>query len=288
MEKHVFKFGGGSWAVILPKAWIDKNRIDEKSALSVQEDELGNLIFSSKSSGTEKAELVVDSRLSPEVAGRWVDLYYRKGVKTLRVYAEGGAAQQFNNIEETVSRLCPGFEVISRSKNELLLEDFTDIKEVSIEKVILRLKSLISEELSEMGSVRSEEIAKLENLVNRFFRLGIRYINMTQGKNAINNFKLMQLLETISDQLYELAKHGSAQKSKAIFEQLGAELDFCFKALAGDAKALGSVLEARESIYRRIISSKPDALESYLLKEVSKNMVKVAELGLYESQSVGI
>lgn len=289
MEKHMFKFGGGSWAVILPKRWVEKNGANERSSLNMQEDELGNLLISTKGNGAEEAELVITSGLNPGVAGRWAGLYYRKGVKKLRIYSEdGNAGPQFNGIEEIVTRLCPGFEVISRSKNDMVLEDFTDIKEVSIDKIILRLKSIITEELNEAGTVSGEELGKLEGLVNRFFMLGIRYINVTQSKDAIKNFKLLQLLETISDQIYELSKQGIAPKVKPTFEKLKVEFDSCFKGLAGDGRAIEAAVAARESIYKTLRNTKSSTLGAYLTREISKNMVKVAELGLYVNQKDSI
>ena len=279
MDKHIFKFGGGSWAVVVPKVWVEKNGIDGASNTSMYEDENGNLVISAKGSAAKESELLIDSRLSPEVAGRWVGLYYRYGVKKLTVYSKDeDTEKQFERIQDVVGRLCPGFEVISRSKKAMVLVDFTDIKEVSSEKVMTRMRSLIAEELSEMGRGNGKVIGKLEELVNRIFMLGIRYVNMVQGKDAIKYFKIFQLLETISDQINELSKTSAIKRGRVIFGQLDREFDLCFSGLGGDYKALESAVEARDSVCKMLGGL--GGLEGYLLREISKNMIKVSEFGL--------
>ena len=279
MEKHIFKFGGGSWAIVIPKAWVEKNGIDGKSNANMYEDDVGNIVLSAKNTAAKEAELLIDSTLSPEVAGRWVGLYYRNGVKKLNVYSKDGATEkQFERIQDLVGRVYPGFEIISRSRKAMVLEDFTDMKEVTSEKVMLRLRSLINEELSEMAQGNAGSIVKLEELVNRIFNLGIRYVNVIQGKDAIKYFKIFQLLETISDQLCELSKIQEMKKSKGIFEVLGKEFGLCFKGLEGDYQSMEQALKVRDSVYKML--GKTGALGVYLLTEIAKNMIKISEFGL--------
>ena len=280
MEKHVFKFGAGSWAVIVPKAWVERNGINSESVMDMREDEVGNIVLSTKVEAVKDAELTLDGELSPGVAARWVGMYYRHGVKKLTVFAqEGTANKQFEHIQDLVTRFCPGFEIVSRAKREMVLEDFTDMKEVSIEKILLRMRSLINEELKEIGQGDKSSVKKLEDLVNRFFVLGIRYVNIVQGTDALKHLKVLQLLETISDQLYLLSENANV-KNKNMFEKLADEFELCFKALDGDYKALESAAAIRENVLRLLSRAKASSLDAYLVAEASKNMVKIAEFAL--------
>jgi len=283
MEKHLFKFGGRSWALVIPKAWVEKNRLDEKSIMHVNEYDSGSMVISSKATTLQDAELVITSEISPQVAGRWVDIYYRSGVKRLRVYAKNGAPAQFREIEGVATRLCPGFEVISRSKSEIMLEDFTDMGEVSVEKIINRLRSLIAEELIEIGKEEREEIEKLEGLVNRFFTFGIRCVNIIQGKDSTKNFKILQLLETISDQIYELSAYRKVTKNAELFDRLGKILDLSFKGVRGDKQAIEDAIKIRNLAYKALEKEEIGDLGSYLVREIAKNMIKISEFGLQTS-----
>jgi hypothetical protein len=129
-----------------------------------------------------------------------------------------------------------------------------------------------------MAQANASSIGKLEELVNRIFNLGIRYVNVVQGKEAVKYFKIFQLLETISDQLCELSKMPAMKRSKGIFEQLGKEFELCFKGFGGDYKSMEQALKVRDSVYKMI--GKTSAFETYLLTEIAKNMIKISEFGL--------
>ena len=278
MERHVFKFGGGSWALVIPKAWVEKNGINKNGVVYMGEDERGNLVVSTKGTAEFDAELVISSKIKPETAARWVFLYYRYGVKKLRVYSKEGLRRHFKTIQTTVEKFCPGFEVINISNTELVLQSIVDIKEISADKLLNKLRSLIESELHELSAGRVEGIGKLEELVNRTFMLSIRYINITQGRDSIKYFKVYQLLETVSDQLYELSKLNKVSNSSKLFAALENELDISIKAFYGDMGVLAQAVEIKDSIVSMLKGA--GAFEAYLVTEAAKNMVKVAEFAL--------
>jgi len=278
MERHVFKFGGGSWALVIPKAWVEKNGIDKNGAVYMGEDERGNLVVSTKGSAEFDAELVISSKIKPETAARWVGLYYRYGVKKLRVYSKEGLSRHFKLIQSTVEKLCPGFEVMGISNTELVLQSIADTNEISAEKLVNKLRSLIESELHELSAGRVEDIGKLEELVNRTFMLSIRYVNITQGRDSIKYFKVYQLLETVSDQLYALSKLNKVSNSSKLFPALENGLDISIKAFYGDMDALAKAVEIKDSVVSMLKGA--DAFEAYLATEAAKNIVKIAEFAL--------
>jgi phosphate uptake regulator len=282
MQKRIFKFGAGSWAIVVPKPWVDKNKLDGKAQVDVHEDEYGNVVISANAIGPSESEVLIGKSVDAEALGRWVVIFYRQGVKRLKVYSrEGGATKQFEAVEEFVDRLCPGFEVSDRSAKVIEFEDLNDMREISTDKLLHRLRSLIAEELEEIGRQDSSEIGKLEGLVNRFFSLGIRYINITQGRDATKNFKIFQLLETVSDQLYLLSKQAGASKNRPIFDQLKGDLQLCFEGLVGDHNAIEKCVKTKDLIIKSAAKTKGvTSLEYYLIGEVAKNIMKVSELGL--------
>ncbi len=284
MEKHVFKFGGNSWAVVLPKAWIERNGVDKGKLLLMNEDDSGNLVVSAGTVANKEAELILDPGVSPEVAGRWAGLYYRAGVKKLNIYANGdNAGSIFKFIQDFIKSYCPGFEVTGRSSKTMIITDFTDIKDAKPEMIFMRIKSIIEEELKFMGAGDMAGIAYSEDTVNRFFTLGLRYVNMVGGRDAVRDFDILQLLEIISDELYEISKGSISKKNLSIFGELGKELELCFSALAGNYNALEAAVANRDKIFKSL-PGRFDRLDAYLLTEITKNMIKIAEFCLEAKQ----
>jgi hypothetical protein len=280
MEKHIFKFGESSVAMIVPKKWADKNGLKASGTVHVSENELGNLIISAKGSSKMEAEKVVSSRTKPTFIGRWVGLHYQYGVAKLRLYsADGLTHAQTEEVERKINGECPGYEITSQSNKDVIIEDFTNMKEVDIGKIVKRLRSLVNQEFREMLEGDPKTIAKIERLVNRFYMLGMRYVNITQAKDDLKYFGILRSLETISDRLDMLSEIKEARK-KAIFEQLGRQFDESFKGLEGDSKAIESLAEGREAVHAQIIRARLDKLSTYLLKDISNNISAIAEYGL--------
>ncbi len=282
MEKHIFKFGEKSWAIVIPKTWVEQNKVNEKNSVRVYEDYQGNLVVSARSEAEKEAELFLDPEIAPDVAARWAATYYRQGASKLKVYAKDGriGSKQFEAIAKLVDAACPGFEVISKSQKEMVLEDFTDMKRITFETIMSRFKSLIGDELSNMQNGNLKAIAELEGLVNRFFVLGIRYLSLTHGAEELNRFKIFELLETVSDQITVLSGDASISKNHALLEQLEKEFSICFEGLEGNYDAIKRAFEIRDSVKKSSSKLRLDNLQKYLIVEISKNISKVAELGL--------
>jgi len=88
MEKHIFKFGEGSMALILPKKWVDKNGLKPSNTIYLSENENGNLIIAAN--GTEKrdTERITDSSTNPIFVGRWIGLNYMYGTAHIHLYSK--------------------------------------------------------------------------------------------------------------------------------------------------------------------------------------------------------
>jgi len=174
---------------------------------------------------------------------------------------------------------CPGFEIISQSSKELVIEDFTDMKEVNLDKVIMRLRSLVAQEFVELSDNAAATIGKMEGLVNRFYMLGIRYVNMTQAKDSLRYFSVLESLESISDKLAFMAKNGLREKS-ADFKDMHSQLERAFDGFNGDVNSINEVAEMRRAILRRISHGKSDRLGLYMLSSIVDDISRIAEAGL--------
>ncbi len=280
MERHIFKFGSNSVALIVPKRWLDKNGLKPSSTVYVSESESGNLIVSAAETAKREAEKVVTSKTRPSFISRWVGLHYMYGTGRLRVYSADGLTQaQVDGIEAKINVECPGFEITSQSSNDLVMEDLTDIREIDLDRIISRLRSLINQEFVEFISGDQKSVPKIERLVNRFYMLGMRYVNITQAKDALMYFGVLEMLEAISDKL-EVVSVGTAIKNKQVFEELRAAFALCPDAMAGDSEALEKVAQMREEIIRKLPHRTKDDTQTKMLREVIDSISSIAEFGL--------
>ena len=76
MEKRVFKFGEASFAIILPKKWIDKNSINNSSLIYLNENEMGELVIASAQKPSSVKVIDSSSKTNPRLLGRWVGNLY--------------------------------------------------------------------------------------------------------------------------------------------------------------------------------------------------------------------
>jgi hypothetical protein len=279
MEKHIFKFGENSAAIIVPKRWIEKNGITPSSIVFVSENETGSLMISTAETSSLEADRTITPKSSTAVITRWVGLHYMYGTKKLHIHSEEGmTGNQIDAIEEKISSECPGFEVTKQSNKDMMIEDLTNIKEIGLEKIIARLHSLVRQEFKEAREGDPKTIPKIERLVNRFYMLGIRYVNMTQPKDAMAYATHLKLIEFISD-TFNLLSSSVNMKGMRIFDELGKQFDECSEASEGNQDTIERVLVTRDMIAKQILRLKVDMIHKYLLTSIADNSAGIAELG---------
>ncbi|MGA3020745.1 MAG: hypothetical protein ABSD68_02235 [Candidatus Micrarchaeales archaeon] len=279
MEKHIFKFGENSVAMIVPKKWVDKNGLKPSSMVFISENESGGLVISASETLKAEADRTVNQRAGAASIGRWVGLHYMFGTGKMHIHSEDSFTQaQVEAVENKISAECPGFEITSQSKKDIIIEDLMDIKEVDLGKIAMRLHSLINQEFKEMSGGDPQSVAKIEKLVNRFYMLGMRYVSITQAKDAFVYATQLNLLESISDNLDLLASNIGGEGMR-VFNELNKQFDACFLAFNGDEKAIEEVLVTREPILKQIQRLKIDHIYKYLLRSIADSSSNIAELG---------
>ncbi len=280
MEKRIFKFGESSAAVILPKKWMGKNGLKASDVIYLSEDQAGGLVMAAKESPRQDVEKVIDRRTSSNFINRLIGINYMYGTYKLRIYSqEGFTRSQLDSIEQRISYDCPGFEITNQSDKDVIIEDLTNIKEVNMDKIMLRLRSLINEEFREMTKGDPKTIPKVERLVNRFFMLGIRYINVTQARDAMKFSSVLQDMETISDRMYILSSKQGVRKFD-VFEDLSKQFELSLKGFAGDLDAVEKVSDIRASLISKLDKSDIDKLSAYMIKDIANNISNISEFGL--------
>lgn len=287
MEKHIFKFGDSSLALIIPKKWATKHGLSSQSAISVDEGSRGELVLSAGAPAVSEAERFVSRSLSPVLAGRWVGLHYMYGTSRLRLYSKDGfTAAQVDAIEGKINSDCSGFEITSQSGTEITIEDFTNIKEIDLGKVIGRLRFLVEQEFMEVEGGNAASIRKLEQRVNRFYMLGVRYVNIIQPRDYTRYIGMLAMLEQISDNM-EMLSANLDRVPGVIYRALHEEFSMCKAGFDGDSKSIESAAALRVDVRRRIAKARLDGLQAHLLTSIADNISNIAEYGLKAEKERG-
>ena len=281
MEKHMMKFGNSSLAIIVPKKWIDKNGLDTSSQIRVSENANGDLVISSREEPVREREEVVESDRSQTAVERLIGLHYMFGTTRLRLYFRNGSGKAWvKKISEMVKEECPGFEIISHSVNDIVIEDFNNIRDVDIWKILGRLKLIIKQEFREIDEEDMKGLDESERLINRFYMLGVRHVNLLGTDDAIRYFVILQMLEMISDNLNILCQpHGI--KNRRVIGRLEEQFDACFAGLGGKTESVERSMALREKIYSDAGSLRLDALRSNAVREITNEISRISEFGLY-------
>jgi len=282
MEKRIFKFGKTSFAIILPKKWVDKSSLDTSGTIFLSENDRGDLIISPRERSKKEFEIKINSRFNPKLIGRWVGKLYTYGLSKIKISSDDHFTDtQLKEIEDEIKNECPGFEVTHQTNNEIFIEDFTDLNQISIDKIISRLRYLIKQQFEEAKKQNTKTVSKIEKLVDRFNMLGIRYLNIVEPKDALKYFRILSFLEYISD--YTLLIVDNFEVNVEIFNEISKAFDLCF---FDKLEKIQNTAEIREKIYKMVKKFKIKKLPAYLFKKIADYISQIAEFGLKKESSI--
>jgi hypothetical protein len=269
--------------MILPKKWIDKSNLKPDEPLFVSENERGDLVISLRERSKKEFEIKINSKFNPKLIGRWVGNLYLYGLSKIKISSDDKFTEdQFKEIEDEIKAECSGFEITHQTNSEILIEDFTDLKEISIDKIISRLRYLIKQQFDEARENNVKTIRKIENLVDRFERIGKRYLNIVEPKDTLKYFSVLSLLENISDNILLIMDNFKIDTKS--FEELSKAFDTCFDGLEGKYESIQKTSEARNKVYEMMKKSKADKLLVHLVKKISDNISQISEFGLKKEE----
>lgn len=282
MEKHVFKFGNTSMALVLPKRWTEKNRLKNSDSVFLKENNRGELIIGTEQMEKSSFVKAVDKYTDPDILARFVGLYYMRGVGKLTIRSRDGITEkQVQAIQDKIGSECPGFELISQSNSEVVIEDFTNIKEIDIDKLMSRLRSLVVQEFNEVMNQNTETVTRIEEMVDRFYKLGIRYISIVQPTDMLKYYRSVILIEDIADDLHLMSEKINKSHRRVVGE-MKEMFEMSEKGFNGDQKAILDLALRRNRMRAALKKTKLDDVYKRIIRHVATCCNRIAEFGLLE------
>jgi phosphate uptake regulator len=288
MKKHVFKFGNSSLALIIPKKWTEKSGIKPYDEIDVSEDENGSLVLSTSVAPAREASRTITKSSGTDIVLRWVGLYYRYGFSKLEIIAKDGfSEEQLKAIGTQLERYCPGFEIMRQTSNQLIIEDLTSQKGIDINKLVLRMRSMVHEEFNEIIAGNVSTIGSMEDLINRFYQLCLRYINIAQPKDMLRYYRSAELIEAIADNLqkvsYEkgIGTKGSINNALKLTQRA---FELSEAGFNGDEKAMLEVISLKNEITKSLGRQGAKGGVATFIQEIITYTSYIAEFGLIHKE----
>lgn len=269
---------------MLPKAWADKNGLSAKSPIYLKENERSELVVSSRDIPKTEVEEVVDGHDWPFI-WRVIGFNYMYGTTRLRLYSHHGFTEkQIEEIDEGVRRYCMGFEITRQGKNEVLIEDILNTKEMSERKILSRMRYLIDDEFDALLERRPNPLGGTEGMVDRHFLLGARYLTVVRPEKIPIAYRPMEMMEMVSDELEKLSRADYA-KTLPILKETREQFRLSIEALKGDRDAIDNALTKAEELVKKIRAKKLGEYQHSLLMRVTRSIEAIAETGISQSIS---
>ena len=275
-QRKLIKLGNSSFAIALPKDWIDKSGLKKGDNIFVEQNRNGEITIMSKFTSinspkikefdfSEKDDLKIQIELLSAYNQDYNIFKIKKTIEKPKIdYAK-------NLIKNLLS-----FEIIEETQDNITFKDVFNIEETSIENFIRRMDNIIRSMFEDIkNSIKNkkitqkqcEEIYKADKEVTKF-HLFIERITM----KALDNPALINMLKTDSIKLI------NNREISSNIEKIGDELKRITKSLREriDAEELNkilAILDKLNNLYIMCLTShykrdKEKALEIIGAKEI--------------------
>jgi phosphate uptake regulator len=214
--------GGASLSVTLPKKWLEKEKLEDKDILIMNEQKDGSLIIrNKKTSHFRKVTLRVNEGNNNNL-NRLLNSIYKIGIEQLTLKLEDNVHENKAKIRKATGKLM-GWEIIEESANEMVVSYLLDTSKIPVGQTIKKLFSLTNQMLIDLSETittenlelskdiieRDDEVDKLCMVINRSYYSVLSGRNTEEeiGYSAINLSYFREIgknLERICDQVVKI------------------------------------------------------------------------------------
>ena len=223
--RKVYKSGGSTYVVSIPKKWAKKAGIKEGSHVFVKENE-GSLNISAGQPEKGSTRAIIDSHglKSQEELKLLIIAYYLAGYDEIVVKFDSRRRLQYKKDIREVLGFLMGLEIAEEHENHVLLEVFLDQERMSTTQALKRMYLIIKGMLRDAQEAiktrntalardviaRENEVDRLYFLVVRQLKSAVRYtqrtekLGMKEPREALGYRIVVKSFERISDHIENL------------------------------------------------------------------------------------
>lgn len=205
-ERKIVKSGNSSFIVALPIGWIHKNKLDKGSTVSVNENEVGDLVIAKlerKKSQTDSSKTInIDGKSFDKINFEIISAYIQD---YQNIIMEGkDIISQSSTIREIIGN-CIGLEVLEQDKKNIFIKNFSSNDESLSPRTLIRKMTIIIEETFKLISQFTKEgfsqkdVKELQELLNQNSRL--YFLTRKSILRAIENPVYIRTFQTTYHQI---------------------------------------------------------------------------------------
>lgn len=239
-QRKIQLVAGTTYALSLPKPWIQKNALHEGQQLMILEQENGTLIISKNILETkhrEKITLNVDD-YEQNIDQIILKLFYL-GFEKIELFSKNLRKETKTKIRAALQHLI-GTEIVQEEQNKITIKVLLDKSKVDVIQSLFRMGLIIEQMLSNVleeidikeMSINENETDRLYNLISKMLSLSLTdaallQTSKIQNVNFITHYMLItKRLEIIADNILWLARYLDKNNKKLELEHKRAVADF--------------------------------------------------------------
>jgi phosphate uptake regulator len=240
-SRKLIKFGKSSHIISLPNNWLKKNKLKKGDLLYISE-ESNNELKINPQLKDEKQEseisIVYDGDL--EEIHRKIIGNYIAGYSIINIRLE--KSDNIDIIKNYIDSLM-SLEIIEESNTEIKVKDLLNIKEISMEKIVRRIDTLIRSMMEDTKLSNKtnnyEEIFKRDYNINKLTFLSYRVLKKCldypklaefigiKYNRIIEDWLLVFDLEKLGDEIKRISRYLTRLKNKNIKDLIGVYSEVC-------------------------------------------------------------
>ena len=291
--RKIIQFGKNSFVISLPKAWVERNKLSKGSEINIDETPSTVLISPKQKENISETKIKkINCEEYGKKVGRSIISAYINNYSIIEIYGQN-LTEYTKEIEDITHNLV-ALEIMEQTPRKIIIKDFLNTQDISIENIIKRMDIIIRAMFSEIEDIFNKnekvDLNKRDYDVNRLFYVGQKLLNKlldnptlsktlnVEIRETIFYWQIIDSLEKIADQQKRFARNlVEIQKDKQTKEALKTSFESVTKQYLDIIKALYK-LEKHEadlvlSNKTQILNSLEDSMEKTLLKQKDTNII---------------
>ena len=226
-QRKLIKLGNSSFAIALPKDWIDKSGLKKGENIFLERNSNGEIIISSsfKKSDDEKKKVFDFSDINDKKEiEREISVAYVQDYSLFEI--NGLNKNKKSEIKKMLNGLV-GMEIVEENDEKITAKDFFDLSEANMERFVRRMDNTIRSMFEDLevgiksgrlSKTQFDEIYEADEEINKFYFLinrllikgmdnpSILNLLKTDTASLFNNWWLSYNLEHIGDGVKRIAR----------------------------------------------------------------------------------
>lgn len=233
--KDYIKLGNSSFAIALPKDWVDKSKLKKGDNVFIVPNSNGEIVISSefKKVNGEKKTIIITKLKDKTTLYKEITSAYIRGYTHIEFDIKDNISV-INNLKEILEDLM-GMEIVEKTSEKMIAKDFFNMEDANVENFIRRMDNNIKEmfdinisclnnnkiskqEILELKTI-DEDINKLYLVISRLFLKAEDNPSLvnalkTTNTNLFHHWWLCFNLESLGDSLKSIAKRMQSEDLK--------------------------------------------------------------------------